>query len=110
MKNRITILATSLVCLFLAGCGSADDENSFNGALNKGFEEGWFDEFAKSCVAEAVKVGAPEKESTEMCECVSTELFPMLDGWSERINPPQEKMDAALNACIPADQHSGSES
>jgi len=93
---KFIVIASSLC---LAACGSADDENSFSGALNEGFEEGWSEEFVKSCVAEAVKVGAAESDARPACDCVSDKLLPTLDGFSEKVNPPEEKMDAALRAC-----------
>ncbi|MEP2990178.1 MAG: hypothetical protein ABJN65_14450 [Parasphingorhabdus sp.] len=103
MKTYASKMALLISCIGLASCGSADDENSFSGAMNKGFEEGWATEFVDSCVAEAVKVGAPQSDATTACECVSGELVGKLDGISEKINPPKDKMNAALKACgIPA--------
>ena len=97
---KITMVAS---CVALAACGSADDENSMSGAFNKGFEESWSTEFVKGCVSEAVKVGAAEAEATEACSCVGEKLLPTLDGFTEKMNPPQEKMEQALKACgIPA--------
>lgn len=103
MKNSLSTMVLLMSCIGLASCGSADDENSFSGAMNKGFDEGWTKQFVESCVAEAVNVGAPQADATKACECVSGELLGKLDGMSEKINPPQEKMNAALQACgIPA--------
>ncbi len=103
MKTNASKMVLLISCIGLASCGSADDENSFSVAMNKGFDEGWTTEFVESCVAEAVKVGAPESDATTACECVSGELAGKLDGISEKINPPKEKMNAALKACgIPA--------
>ncbi len=103
MKSYASKMTLLIFCVGLASCGSADDENSFSGAMNKGFDEGWITEFVESCVAEAVKVGAPQSDAKTACECVSGELVGKLDGISEKINPPKEKMNAALKACgIPA--------
>lgn len=103
MKNYLPKTALLISCMALMSCGSADDENSISGAMNKGFDEGWTEQFVESCVAEAVNVGAPQADATKACECVSGELLGKLDGMSEKINPPQDKMNAALQACgIPA--------
>ena len=103
MRNFWLKASVTISFLALASCGSADDENSMSGAFNKGFEESWSTEFVKGCVSEAVRVGAAEAEATEACSCVGEKLLPTLDSFTEKMNPPQEKMETALKACgIPA--------
>lgn len=86
------ITATATLVLTLSACGEGS-------AFDDEFNKSWSDEFTKTCVAEAVKVGAPEADAQPACECVTKELATSLDGMTEKLNPPQEKMNAALRAC-----------
>ena len=90
-RMKIT-MATASFALTLSACGEG---SAFSEELNKG----WSEEFTKECVAEAVKVGAPEADARPACECVSKELTASLDGMSEMMDPPMDKMNAALKAC-----------
>ncbi|QTD55081.1 hypothetical protein [Parasphingorhabdus cellanae] len=84
----------------LSACGSADDENSLTGAFNKNFNESWNTEFVAGCVAEATKAGAAEADATPLCDCMAKELNEKLDGIGEKMNPPQEKLEAAGEICF----------
>ena len=103
MLNKYPILPVLVFAplLCLTACGSADDENSFTGAFNKGFEESWNKEFVAGCVAESVKVGASETDSRPICECLAGELEKSLEGISEKMNPPEAKLEAATKVCMP---------
>ncbi|MEP2101454.1 MAG: hypothetical protein ABJP02_02370 [Parasphingorhabdus sp.] len=100
LKSR-TLLPTILVLpLVLSACGSADDENSLTGAFSKGFDESWGTEFVAGCVTESKKAGATEADATPICNCLAEELGKSLDGISEKMNPPEAKLEAATEICL----------
>lgn len=97
---RFTIPWIVVVTLGLSACGSADDENSITGAFNKSFDESWNTEFVAGCVTESQKAGATEAAATPICNCLVEELGKTLDGISEKMNPPQAKLEAATEICL----------
>lgn len=99
-KSLINLSAVLPAMLLLAACGSADDENSLTGAFNKSFDEGWNTEFVAGCISESKKAGATEADATPICNCLAEELDKSLDGITEKMNPPQEKLEAATKICI----------
>lgn len=94
------IIAVLTFSLALTACGSADDENSLTGAFNKSFDESWGTEFVAGCVTESTKAGATAADATPVCNCLAEELGKNLDGISEKMNPPEAKLDAATEICL----------
>lgn len=99
-KFRVTIPSVLAATLILSACGSADDENSIAGAFNKSFDESWSTEFVAGCVTESQKAGATEADATPICTCLAEELDKSLDGITEKMNPPEPKLEAATEICI----------
>ncbi|GAA0485508.1 hypothetical protein GCM10009096_30300 [Parasphingorhabdus litoris] len=99
-KSRFVASAILATCLTLSACGSADDEDSLTGAFTKGFDESWNSEFVAGCVTESKKAGATEADATPICTCLAKELDKSLDGISEKMNPPEAKLEAASEICL----------
>ncbi|WP_422345638.1 hypothetical protein [Parasphingorhabdus sp.] len=97
--NTSSLFALTIPFALIA-CGSADDENSLAGSFAKGFDESWNTEFVAGCVSESKKAGASEADATPVCTCLAEELDKSLDGMSEKMNPPEAKLDAAMEICL----------
>ena len=67
--------------------------------FEKGFDQGWTQEFVSACVKEAEAAGAPSGEATEGCNCVANDLLGKLDGIAEKADPPIEKINASVENC-----------
>ncbi len=99
-RSRLVVPLLLAATLALSACGSADDDNSLTGAFNKSFDESWNTEFVAGCVTESKKAGAPESQATPICNCLAEELGKTLDGISEKMNPPEAKLEAATEICL----------
>ena len=96
------LYGVALGSLFLlSACGSSDDSQGSSGKFSEGFDKGWTTEFVKGCTSEAIKTGMPADESSKVCECMAKHLNKSLDNVAEKINPPEAKANAALEACMP---------
>ncbi len=76
------------------------EESEFSRNLNENFRANFTTNFVKSCVAEALKSGAPENTVRPVCECTSGELLKRVNSYAESANPSREKMVAAASFCF----------